>query len=339
MNRTWLLVALFLVLGAGAFYALRLKKNQNSSRVSWDMDFAVSDPEDIAKIFLADRRGNTVTLERKDGVWLYNNTYRARPSAIQILLQTLTQVKVYYVPPQAAVPVMVNTLAAEGIKVEVYGKNNKLLKQYYVGGVTNDESGTVMMMEGSEQPYVTHIPGFVGQLRVRFFMEQDQWRDRAIFTEKPEKIQSVSVEYPQQKKESFRLEKVGEAQYEVKPFFSTTPANRNPLRKGVPEAYLLQFESLVSEAFENQNAQRDSVSSLVPFAIVNLKRTDGSETTAKFWPVAVKRSTYTNEPYVVRYFTEVGDDFYLTQERVFGPVFRPYDYFFEGTPRPPALLQ
>lgn len=339
MNRTWLMVALFLLLGGGAYYALQVKKNRDTSRVSPDMEFAVKSGDDIGKIFLADRRGHTVTLERKDDYWLLNGKHRARPTAMQLLLQTLTQVNVYYVPPKAAVPVMVNTIAAEGIKVEVYDRGNKLLKQYYVGGVTNDEGGTVMQMEGSEQPYVTHIPGFVGQLRVRFFTDEDEWRDRAVFVEKPEQIQSVSVEYPQQKKESFRLEKIGQAQYEVKPFFSTTPVIHSPQRKGVPEAYLLQFERMVAEAFENENPIRDSVEALVPFAIVNLKRADGSETTAKFWPVAVKRSHYTDNNYVVRYFTALGDDFYLTQEKVFGPVFRGYSFFFEGTPRPPALLQ
>ncbi len=336
MKRIWLMAALFLILGAGAFYALQQKKSQ-SSRVSWDMDFAVPDANDIHKIFLADRQGRTVTLERKEGFWLLNGKYRARPTAVQTLLQTVSQVKVYYIPPKAATPVMVTAIAAEGVKVEIYDKNDRQLKVYYVGGVTNDETGTVMMMDKAEQPYITHVPGFVGQLRVRFFLGEDDWRDRAIFTEKAEDIQSISVEYPQQKKESFLLEKTGQAQYLVKPLFSTTPPNVNPQRKGVPEAYLLQFENLVSEAFENGNRLRDSVTALIPFAIVDVKKADGSEKKARFWPVAVKQSHYTDETYVVRYFTEMGGDFYLTQEQVFGPVFRGYDFFFEGTPKPHLL--
>jgi hypothetical protein len=57
-----------------------------------------------------------------------------------------------------------------------------------VGGITADEKGTIMLMEGSEKPYVVHIPSFVGQVRVRYLLGDDNWRDRAIFSEKPEKI-------------------------------------------------------------------------------------------------------------------------------------------------------
>lgn len=338
MKRTWLLVALFILLGAGAFYVLKQKKTQTGSRTSWDMEFAMADPDDIQKIFLADRAMNTATLERqKDGAWLYNGRYPARPTAIQTLLQTLTTVKVYYIPAEAAKNNIIKTLGAEGIKVEVYDRSGERRKVYYVGGVTNDESGTFMMMEGSNQPYVTHIPGFIGQLRARFFMGEDDWRDRTIFAERPENIQSIAVQYPQQKNESFKLEKTGEAQYEVRPYFTTTPASNKPQRKGLAEAYLLQYEKLGAEAYETRNRLRDSVTNLVPFAIVELKKTDGTEKTVRFWPVAVQRTTDTHEIYVERYFTETNGDFLLTQEAVFGPIFRGYSFFFEG--KAPKVLQ
>lgn len=337
-RRTLLLVALFLVLGAGAFYALRQKSSQTGSRNSWDMEFAVANANDIHKIFLADRAGNTVTLERRAGHWVYNGQYRARPSAVQTLLETLTNVKVYYVPPEAAKTNAVKDLAASGVKVELYDKGGKKFKSYYVGSVNSDESGTYMMMEDSNQPYVTHLPGFVGQLRVRFFMGQDNWRDRAVFAEKPEDIQSISVEYPQQKSESFRLEKTGPAEYAIKPFFSTTPINRSPQRKGVAEAYLLEFEEKVAEAFETNNPRRDSVQALVPFAIVSVKKTDGTEKRARFWPTAVERTYDTKETYVVRYFTDLDGDFLLTQHQVFSKIFRGYNFFFEGA-RQPRVLQ
>ncbi|MCB9291126.1 MAG: hypothetical protein H6560_27725 [Lewinellaceae bacterium] len=57
---------------------------------------------------------------------------------------------------------MVESLATEGMKVELYDKDGGLLKAYYVGGSTSDERGTYMIMEGAEQPYVpTFRPGRV----------------------------------------------------------------------------------------------------------------------------------------------------------------------------------
>jgi hypothetical protein len=331
MKKTLLLAALFLVLGGGAWYALN-KKSQTGSRNSWDMNFAVPNTKDIYKIFLADRNGRTATLERKEDDWLYNGKVRARPTAISTLLETIAQVNVWYIPPKNAEQSMIRSLAGEGVKVELYDKGGKLMKSYYVGGVTNDEHGTYMMMEGAEQPYVVHIPSFVGQLRVRYMLGDDQWSDRTIFREKPEEIESVTVEYPQRKSESFRLEKTGEAAYSVKPFFSTTPASKQPLRKGVPEAYLLTFESLGAEGFETDNPVRDSVTTLVPFVIVTLKKTDGEEKQVRFWPLEIQQ-TREGMPYVHRYFAEVNKkDFLLIQEGVFGPIFRGYSFFFEGKP-------
>jgi len=334
MKKTLLLAALFLVLGAGAWYALRAKKNQSGTVNSWDIEFAVKNTDDIGKIFIADRRGRTATLELKDGAWIYNGKYPARPTSIETLLQTLRHVTVQRITTIAAEDAMIKSLASEGLKVEIYDKKGQKVKCYYVGGVTNDEKGTYMIMEGAERPYVVHIPSFTGQVRVRYMLGDDLWRDRAVFSEKPEEIQSVSIEYPQNKSESFRLEKLKEGNYKVQPYFSTTAVNPSPQRKGVPEGYLLQFERMLAEGYETDNPLRDSVAALVPFAIVKIKRSNGSESQTRFWPLEVKRDAMTGKQYVERYFVEKeGADFLLVQHRVFGVVFKPYSFFFENPQR------
>ncbi|HAD12983.1 MAG TPA: hypothetical protein DCF33_11175 [Saprospirales bacterium] len=333
MNRTLILGLLFLVLGGTAWYVIAKKNKQTGSHNSWDMEFSVANTNDIGKIFIADRQGRTATLERKQKGWFYNDKYPARPSAVDNLLETIANVRVLNIPPNGAIQNLVKETAAVGIKVEVYDRNNKPLKTYYVGGVTTDERGTIMIMDGSEQPYVVHIPGFIGQLRLRYLLGDDEWRDRAVFREKPEEIQSVSVEYPQRRNESFKLEKTGEATYDIKPYHATTTLAKTPRRKGVAEAYLIQFESLVAEAFETQNPLRDSVTALVPFAVVTMKKTDGEEKKVRFWPVEVEYRRDDGAPYVSRYFTDVNnEDFLLTQDRVMGGIFRGYGFFYEGLP-------
>lgn len=333
MNKTLLLVLLFLLMGGAAWYVLSNKKKQTGTHVSWDMDFAVKNTQNIGKIFFADRSGSTVTLERKSDGWLYNGKYPASTSMMETMLETVSKLQVLNIPPNGAIPNMVKEIAAEGIKVEIYDLDGKALKTYYVGGVTVDERGTILIMDGSEQPYVAHIPGFVGQFRLRFLFGDDKWRDKAIFREKPESIQSVFVEYPQRKNESFKLEKTGEATYDIQPFFNTTTKMKGPRRKGVAEAYVVQFERLLAEAFETENPLRDSVNALVPFAIVTVKKTDGKEKMVRFWPVEVETNPQTGQAYVTRYFADVDkQDFMLTQDRVFGVLFRGYSFFYEGLP-------
>lgn len=329
MKRTLLLAVLFLVLGGSAWYAFNLK-NQKGSRISWDMDFAVRNTEDIGKIFIADRQGETATLERKGDKWMYNEKYSARPTAVKILLETISKLNVKYIPTSQSMDAMIRAIAADGIKVEIYDRKGKAMKVYYVGGVTNDEQGTIMAMEGSERPYVMHVPSFIGTLRVRYLLGDDQWRSRDVFEEKPEEIQQISIQYPKERSESFILEKTGDASYNVRPYFSTTPAIKKPQRKGVVEGYLVQFESLASEAFETTNPLRDSIVQLVPSAIINLKKTDGTEKTVRFWPTETEYEPQSGKPYVVRYFTDINEEsFMLTQNRVFAPIFRGYSFFFE----------
>lgn len=341
MKKTWLLAALFALLGAGTWYVLTQKKNQTSSRNATDMDFAVKDASQIHKVFLADRTGRTATIVRQpDGSWLYNDKWKARPTAAQNLIETLTRINVNYVPPKAAEEVMVKSLATDAVTVEVWNKDGERIKRYYVGGVTNDERGTFAIMEGAEQPYVVHMPGFVGQLRVRYLLGDDDWRDRNVFEEKPEEIQSVTVDYPGQKFQSFRLEKTGEAQFAVRPLHPDVPASPNPMRKGVAEGYVLQFEKLGAEAFETKNPKRDSVTATTPFAIVSLKKTDGTEKSVRFFPWEVEIIRETGEPYVHRFWADASwGDFYLTQDRVFEGVFRGYSYFFGGNGKPPSVRQ
>ncbi len=331
-RRTLILLLLFLLSGAGAYYFWQQGQRKSmGSHISPDMDFAVRDTNAIYRIFIADRRGRTADVKRSDNGWIYNGKYKVRPSAISVLLETVCCLNVMYIPPKAAESNIIKAVAADGIKVELYDRQNRLLKSYYVGDVLPDERGTYMIMDGAEQPYVVHIPGFIGQVRVRYLLGDENWRDRMIFTEKPENIQSIAVEYPQHRSASFRIDKMGEAEYAVRPLFSTTSPSRAPQRKGAAEAYLLRYEFLGAEGFAHDELNVDSIAALVPFAIVSLVRTDSSAIKARFWPINMQEDRSSGQSFVIHYLTEVNDgqDYYITQHHVFGPIFREYLSFFE----------
>lgn len=339
MNKNLVLLLLLLILGGAGYYLTQKNKGKTGSSVAWDMDFTIPDTAAINKIFIADRKGNQITLERGKEHWMVNQKYMARPTAVNLLLDGFTKQRVRYIPTESSKPDMIATLGSQGIKVEVYQGDAKPAKVFYVGGVTPDELGTHMIMEGSEQPYVVHIPSFVGQIRTRYLVSLDDWKDRYLFREDPKQIQSISLEYPLQKKESFILEKTG-ASFQVKPFYATQQVSAAPQRKGIAEAYAIQYEGLGAEAFENLNTQRDSVTSLIPFVILTLTKTDGSQKQVKFWSTEVEKNRDTGAPFVFRYYADCSwGDFMLVQHTVFGPIFRGYDYFFEGSSQNTSRLK
>ncbi len=335
MKKTLLLLLAFGMLGAFVLWYFTVQSNIS---LGTDRHFKVENPEDVYKIFIADRQGETVLLERKPGYWLYNGKYKARPNAIANLLDAITRVDIKYKPPQAAVKNMITDLAANGLKVEIYNKNGKRLKAYYIGGSTSDERGTHMIMEGAQQPYVAYLPGWEGNLRFRYNLRGDDWRDKTIFAYQQSDIQSVTVEYPKQRNQSFRIERKGD-DFEVKPFYATTPVINRPLDLSKVEAYLEGFKSLGAEAFENRNPRRDSVQRLIPFSIISVTDKNGNTTVARLFPIIPAHNSaiapLPGANVVERYFLDWNrEDFMLIQHQVFSKVLREYEFFFTtGKPK------
>ncbi len=336
LKRLIILSALFLGIGSLTYWLLNRAPEQSYSSFGEDRLFAFEDTARIHKIFLARREGDPVTLKRKDGYWVYNDQYRARPNAMANLLDAVARIQMKYQPAEAAVEHMVRSLATRGIKVELYDRSGQLVKAYYVGGASADERGAYVIMEGSDQPYVAHLAGWEGNLRYRFNLQGEDWRDKAVFRAAPSRIAAVSVEYPKQRNKSFRLKRE-DGHYRVEPYYELTPAIERPRREGGAEAFLLGFEELGAEAFENDNPRRDSITELTPFSIIRLEKTDGEQKTVKLYPIyprdaagnIVQRPRVAG-PAIERYFAESSTgDFYLVQHRVFEKVLWAYDFFFE----------
>ena len=336
MKRTWLLLILFLALGGASAWYLWRQDNSQMSRLRQERDFAVPDTDDIHKIFLAHRDGEMVTLTRQGNDWLYNGKWKARPGAMDNLLDAIRRLRIKYVPPRAAVPAMVRDLGTQGIKVELYARSGRLIKSYYIGGSTPDERGTYIIREGFNEPFVGELPGWEGNLRFRYNLRGEDWRDRAVFAENPDQIVKVSLEYPKQRNQSFVLEKKGNS-FDIRPFYDITPESRRPYRPGSAEAFLVAFENLGAEAFRNDSPERDSVLNTVPFCIISLTNQSGQEQQVKLFPIYPDptgldpKSGYSLSSLPVeRYYAAMSSgDFMLVQHRVFKNILWGYPFFFE----------
>ena len=331
MKNTLILLVLFLLLAGSTFYFFNYKPKKSSVK-RLDMNFHVDNMDDIHKIFLADRTGRQVTLEKNGNHWIYNGKIKARPSAVNNLLDAIKRVRMKYIPPQAAVPHAVKNLAASGIKVELYNKNNEPIKVYYVGGMTSDERGTYMIMDNSEQPYVMHIPSWEGGLRARYWLKDMDWEDRSVFDYQPHEIKSIWVEYPRQKSKSFKLEKVNNA-FEIAPFYEVTPKITKPAANGRIQQYLIGFQSLVAEGFRNDAPYRDSINQMIPFCTIQITNQKNKVNKVQFYPkdpgATTSRKPTTRSDIFRYYASDNNGNFMLVQQRVFKDIFWSYESFFE----------
>lgn len=158
-------------------------------------NFAIEDTAAIDKIFIADRNGKTVILEKTGPrTWIINHHYLADYSKVDLLLYTVKTMAVLRPVAQSEHNTAVGDLAVTGIKAQFYAKD-ETIKTIYIGSETQEQNGTYMLIEGSTKPYAVHIPGFFGYLTPRFISDSLTWRDRTVFNYKPEEIQSIEFNF------------------------------------------------------------------------------------------------------------------------------------------------
>lgn len=331
-----IVIALFLVLnrGTGTF--------KDS-----DKDFAVKDTASITKVFLADKKNNTVLLERDgDGDWLVNGIYKARKSGIRLLFETFKHLAPKYPVPKSGHNNVISQLATSSIKVEIYQQvyrielfglqlfpHEKLTKTYYVGGATQDNMGTFMLMEGADISFVVQLLGFRGYVAPRYSTLEKDWRDHTVFRKKLAEIQQVIMEIPTEPKNSFKIIKEDRDLKLLK--FET-----NEVIPGYDTLRLLNFLTAFSdiryEALLNDmpSQKKDSIINLTPKNILTVIDSKGDSTsiTTYFKPnnasaVDMEGNIYVHD--LDRLYALVNDrqDFVLIQYYVFDKVLRPLSYF------------
>jgi hypothetical protein len=343
-NRVILLVVLVLAIIAVILIISQTKDTLNSE-VS---DFAIADTASVTKIFMADKNNNTVTLNRtSSGLWLVNDTFPASKPNIDMLLGTLHNLAIQGPVPQAARNNVIRDMAVISVKVEVYEQryridlfdaiqwfpHQKLTRVFYVGGATQSNRGTYMLMEGASTPYVTYLPNFRGFVSPRFQPIPKYWRSYNIFRKPMADIASVKVEFPSKPNESYIIEN----NHNESVTLLTYPEQQalDGFDTLAVLNFLTGFRNLNYEALLNdsEGSNIDSITASTPFMILTLTDTSGVSKTMKAYHKPGPGITDMNGdiiPYDLDrlYATIHGDkDFVLIQYFAFDRVLRPRSFF------------
>ena len=163
------------------FVALNINNRKDSSRIDKRL-FHIEDTLNVNQVILSNRNLDTITIKRNHNqdTWILNNDATANPSAINLLLKTMKEMRIKNPISRAALDNIITRMAIQNTKVEIFYKN-RLERIIFIGGETQDQLGTYMMLEGATEPYVIYIPGFNGYLSSRFSCNEAFWRNRNIF--------------------------------------------------------------------------------------------------------------------------------------------------------------
>lgn len=196
-------------------------------------DFAVKNPETITRIFMADNRGHRVLLTHdlentSDSAWMVDEKYYASAPMIDMLVSTLSGMRIREKVNKAAMPNVVKDLSTNNVKVEVYQKvyginwfkgrlqlfpHDKKTVTYYVGHETRDMMGSYILRDGDKEPYVIYKPGLRGIVNTRFIADPIPWRSHRITNLDVKNIDRVQLDITAAPDQSYAVVREGDGFY------------------------------------------------------------------------------------------------------------------------------
>ena len=193
-----------------------------------------------------------VLLEKKDTNWYVNNEFRANENQIDLLLETIENMDIQRPVGVNERPNILKRMDVQHTTVKLFYNTNNV-KTIRVGGNTQDQLGTYMIIEDSlkNEPYVFHIPGFKGYLNSRFSCEETNWIDKTIFNFPKEEITKIEITYPNNLDDSFSIEKLKSN----KIIFKEEKKDSLILDSIVALSYFENFENVFCEKVLNDNAK------------------------------------------------------------------------------------
>lgn len=286
-----IILAIVAVVGIVALLIAR----HGAKPATFEQDFHIENIDAVTKIYMADKQDQHVLLERvadstHDTMWTVDGIYPASQPMIDMLLETLHDMRIRQQVNKNAVPQVVKLLSARAVKVEVYqrkyfinwfhGKlklfpHEKLAATYFVGHETQDMMACHMFREGDKQPYIIHIPGFRGYLTPRFVTDPMSWRSHNIVHWDIRRLQRVQLEIPSNPEESFSVERQGDG------FIFKLAQNPTPIDQfdTARVAQMLScFANLNFDEFASRvpNSNMDTSFKAGPRAILSITNTEGT---------------------------------------------------------------
>ena len=319
------------VLGGLAFWLWR--NSAPTSTVSDDSVFNVADTASVTRIFLADKSDLRITLDRHGETWMVNGQYTARPEAVSNLLSTLYLLDIKQHVPKAAYEHVIKNMATSSTKVEVYQGSDQPSKVFYVGSPVKEHTGTYMLMEGSERPYVIRKKGLVGFLNPYFTTQLGDWRNNDLYSYTQGQIAAVRVEHPANPEQSFEVRHIGNNQFELQALANGNIMADFDTAKAID--FMARFHRVPFEGFEETSwaEKRDSVTATPPQQVYTVTDVAGNQRSISTWLKPVSEGAIDWEDNVIFHDLErmvcvnAEDEYVVVQYHIFDLLAKELGYF------------
>ncbi len=331
MNKKYILplILTVLVIVSGLLYWIKGSPEEAGMDVS-DRRFKIDNIQDVGIIAIQRKNYPKVIFTKKGNKWFMNNGREARNEATGYLLHTMNKLTLKYIPNQLGSERIIRAINDNGIKVQIYDTDEKLMKSFFLGPDLGDGTGTAFLMEGAKQPYVLFTQGSQTSIRTHFEFEMNEYETKDIFVEKADDIKLVEIKYPYDRPSSFKLEKKLLGWELTNPYTGTRLPKFN---EKLVDPYLSGFGNIIAEYNDSNNPNRTMILQKPVFCEVKVVHKDGSSRSVTFFSLAnieFNESKYSPKEIGPdnRFMVHTDkDEFFLIQHRVTQKILVAFDSF------------
>lgn len=321
-------------------------------------DFTVRDTASVTRLFFADKSNNQVLLTRTEEGWKVNGNYDAQPKMVNNILYTLNKMRIKMPVSLATHDNVITRMAGTNTKVEIYQivprinlfnkiklfPHEKLTKVFYIGDVTQDNSGTYILKEGADKAYIVHLHGFRGFISSRFSANQEDWRDHKIFSHNINDIASIKLEFNNEPEDSFIINEKGRYTYEMKRLNDGSNVNIDTVRI---LNLLTSFGDIRFEAFltDITKERRDSIINSPYQERLTLTTKDGRQEVIRTYTMRINAAAFgftendwDDDPDHKYAYVENNDELVMIQDFAFGKILKPAEYYEKGYIEPKRTI-
>lgn len=191
MKRLVWLVLILLLMSGTAYFLIKRNEANKQGMVSADRGFTVKSIEELDKIVIKHNKLQPMVFTHVGKSWLLDGKYEVSQSVFVNIEKVLLNMKLLYIPPIASTNNILESISKNGIQVDLYNGDDEPFKMFHLGSDTQKGDGTYMVMAGSNQPYVMHLPGLGGGLRSRFEQPTKNFRDKFIYKFPADQIENI----------------------------------------------------------------------------------------------------------------------------------------------------
>lgn len=165
--------------------------------------FATVSDKEITGIEFDDG-SSTLSLRSKDGNWIVNGKYEARPGSVDFIVTILKEMEIKSPVSPELFRAEITDKGIRPVKVKVTG-DGRTLRSFLVYKTASNAFGNIMKLREKSKPFIVYVPGKEVEIGSAFTLNALFWQPYTAFNLLPSEISSVTLENKADPGSSFRI--------------------------------------------------------------------------------------------------------------------------------------